>query len=59
MSYIQDFEKLVQEQLKRVERMKNEPPAIDYSGLDKIIIGFVDGDAHRSRHHEADAESSR
>ena len=44
MSYIQDFEKLVQEQLKRVERMKNEPPAIDYSGLDKIIIGFVDGD---------------
>lgn len=44
MSYIQDFEKLVQEQLKRVERIKNEPPAIDYSGLDKIIIGFVDGD---------------
>ena len=44
MSYIQDFEKLVKEQLERVERMKNEPPAIDYSGLDKIIIGFVDGD---------------
>ena len=44
MSYTQDFEKLVREQLERVERMKSEPPAIDYSKLDKIIIGFVDGD---------------
>lgn len=44
MSYTEDFEKLVKEQLARVERMKNEPPAIDFSKLDKIIIGFVDGD---------------
>ena len=44
MSYLQDFENVVKEQLARVERLKNEPPATDFSKLDKIIIGFVDGD---------------
>jgi isocitrate dehydrogenase (NAD+) len=44
MSYLLDFEKLVKEQLERVERMKNEPPATDFSSIDKIVIGFIDGD---------------
>lgn len=35
---------LLEEQLARVERMKNEPDFIDYSKLDKIIIGVTGGD---------------
>ena len=35
---------LLEEQLVRVERMKNEPDFIDYSKLDKIIIGVTGGD---------------
>ncbi len=44
MSYLKDFEEVVKGQLERVERLKNEPPATDFSKLDKIIIGFVGGD---------------
>ena len=44
MGYILDFENLVKGQLERVERMKNEPPATDFTKLDKIVIGFIDGD---------------
>ena len=43
MDYTEKFEELVKEQLKRIEKLKNEPPATDFSKLDKIIIGFVDG----------------
>lgn len=35
---------LLEEQLARVERMKNEADFIDYSKLDKIIIGVAGGD---------------
>jgi isocitrate dehydrogenase (NAD+) len=38
------FEKLVREQLERVERMKHEPDWTDFSTLDKIIIGACSGD---------------
>ena len=38
------FEKLVREQLERVERMKHEPDWTDFSKLDKIIIGACSGD---------------
>ncbi len=44
MDYTEKFEELVKEQLKRIEKLKNEPPATNFSKLDKIIIGFVDGD---------------
>lgn len=44
MAYLLDFEKLIKEQLERVEKMKNEPPATDFAALDKITIGFIDGD---------------
>lgn len=44
MAYLLDFEKMVSDQLARVERMKNEPPAVDFANKEKIIIGFVDGD---------------
>ncbi len=44
MSYLLDFEKLVKEQLQRVEKLKNEPPATDFSAVDTIKIGFIDGD---------------
>lgn len=44
MAYLLDFEKLVKDQLARVERMKNEPPATDFSTKEKIVIGFIDGD---------------
>ena len=38
------FEKLVREQLERVERMKDEPDWTDYSKLEKISIGACSGD---------------
>ncbi|UCG01473.1 MAG: isocitrate/isopropylmalate dehydrogenase family protein [Candidatus Heimdallarchaeota archaeon] len=38
------FEKLVREQLERVERMKKEPDWTDYSTLKPIIIGACGGD---------------
>ena len=38
------FAALVEEQLARVERMKNDKGAVDYSKLDKIIIGCCGGD---------------
>lgn len=44
MAYLLDFEKLVKDQLARVERMKNEPPATDFSTKERIVIGFIDGD---------------
>ncbi len=38
------FGKILEEQLERVERLKNEPDWIDYSTLRPIIIGFAGGD---------------
>ena len=40
----QHFVKLVQDQLARVERMKSVKDFVDYSKLDKIIIGVCGGD---------------
>ena len=36
------FGALLEEQLERVERMKNEADFINYSELDKIIIGVTE-----------------
>lgn len=38
------FAKLVGEQLERIERMKQEESAVDYSQLDNIVIGCCGGD---------------
>ncbi|MFZ7131599.1 MAG: isocitrate/isopropylmalate family dehydrogenase [Eubacteriales bacterium] len=38
------FGKLIEEQLKRIEKMKNEKEFIDYASLDSVIIGIVGGD---------------
>ena len=38
------FEKLVKEQLERVERMKNAGDWVDYTAIKPIIIGLVGGD---------------
>jgi len=38
------FEQLLEKQLARVERMKSDKDFIDYSKLDKIIIGVCGGD---------------
>ena len=38
------FEKIIELQLARVEAMKNEQDFIDYSKLDKLIIGVCGGD---------------
>jgi len=38
------FGKLLEQQLDRVERLKGQGDFIDYSSLDKIIIGVVGGD---------------
>ena len=46
--YIQDamarFGELIEQQLKRVEKMAKQPEFIDYSKLDKLIIGVCGGD---------------
>jgi isocitrate dehydrogenase (NAD+) len=44
MDYIKDFEKIVTEQLARVERMKTTEEFVDFEKLDKIIVGVIDGD---------------
>lgn len=38
------FAKIVEEQLARVERMKQDPGPVDYETMDKIIIGCCGGD---------------
>ncbi|MGL4737759.1 MAG: isocitrate/isopropylmalate family dehydrogenase [Cellulosilyticaceae bacterium] len=38
------FAKLVEEQLARVERMKNDHDSVDYTALDHIVIGCCGGD---------------
>ncbi len=40
----QHFEKVIKEQLKRVEQLKREENWIDYSKLHPIIIGIIGGD---------------
>lgn len=44
MDYVKEFDKIIKEQLARVERLKNAEEAIDYPSLDKIIIGIIGGD---------------
>lgn len=44
MEYREAFEKIVSQQLARVEAMKQETDFIDYSSLDQIIIGVIGGD---------------
>jgi len=44
MSYLEHFEQIVKEQLTRVERLKETSQLTDYSKLDKIIVGTIDGD---------------
>ena len=44
MTYTEQFEQLVKEQIARVERMKNAPAAPDFASKEKIIIGAIDGD---------------
>ena len=38
------FEKLIENQLARVEKMKLQKDFVDYPGLDKIIVGICGGD---------------
>ncbi len=44
MTYRQHFETIVKEQLERVERMKSMQAAPDFSAMEKIVIGTIDGD---------------
>ena len=60
MDYTEKFEELVKEQLKRIEKLKNEPPATDFSKLDKIMEyhRFCGRRRHRSGDHESGEKSS-
>ncbi|MDO5490944.1 MAG: isocitrate/isopropylmalate family dehydrogenase [Bacillota bacterium] len=44
MTYRDHFEQIVQDQLARVEAMKDAPAAADYASKEKIVIGTIDGD---------------
>ncbi len=44
MGYKEDIEKIIEEQLERIERMKANQQFTDYSKLDKIVIGVIPGD---------------
>ncbi len=44
MDYLKHFEALVKAQLERVENMKEEKDFVEYSELEKIVIGTVGGD---------------
>ncbi len=44
MTYQEQFEEIVRDQLARVEAMKNAPAAPDFASKETIIIGTIDGD---------------
>ena len=44
MDYRKAFETIVEQQLARLERLKNDSGAIDYKALDTIVIGIIGGD---------------
>ena len=44
MTYIEDFAKIIAEQLERVEKMKSAQSAPDFASMHKIVIGTIDGD---------------
>ena len=44
MTYMDDFEKIVKEQLERIERMKRAQEAPDFASMKKVVIGTIDGD---------------
>ena len=41
MDYRKAFETIVEQQLARLERLKNDTAAIDYKALDTIVIGII------------------
>ncbi|MBN7772001.1 isocitrate/isopropylmalate family dehydrogenase [Clostridium aminobutyricum] len=44
MEYMKSFEKIIAEQLVRVEKMKTADEFVDFEKLDKIVVGVIDGD---------------
>ena len=44
MDYLKKFQQLIQSQIERVEKMKEEKEFTDYKKLDRIIIGIIGGD---------------
>lgn len=44
LDYLQHFEKLIKTQLQRVEKLKQNQSFVNYEKLEKIVIGFCDGD---------------
>ena len=44
MTYAEHFASIVEEQLARVERLKSSPAMPDFSSMEKIVIGTIDGD---------------
>ena len=44
MEYTKAFETIVAEQLERVQRLKESSQLTDFSKLDQIVIGMIDGD---------------
>ena len=44
MEYMEQFQKIVEQQLARVEKMKQDTEFLDYKSLDRIIVGIIGGD---------------
>lgn len=44
MTYIEAFEKIVQEQVARAEKMAKEESFTDYGSLSPLVVGLIDGD---------------
>jgi len=44
LNYVKQFEDIVKAQLARVEEMRSDADFLDYSTLDKIVIGVIGGD---------------
>ena len=41
MTYTEHFQKIVEDQLARVEKLKNSSPVPDFAAKEKIIIGTM------------------
>jgi len=52
------FERILEAQLGRVERLKEAPEWIDYRGLRPLRIGIIGGGWDRPGHHPGGTEST-
>ncbi|NLT48525.1 MAG: isocitrate/isopropylmalate dehydrogenase family protein, partial [Clostridiales bacterium] len=44
MNYTHAFEQIIEQQLARIDKIKQSSEPVDYGKLEKIVIGIIGGD---------------